>query len=86
VFTQPHCLDALVKLRAGRQRGRVEIICSLAVLAHDFSPSRRRRTKRSRMTGGVSSRRTRSGGRPLGGRFLERINAPLAVRERVIPW
>ena len=81
-----HCLDALVSLPEW-QRADAEsrIVYSLAVLAHDFAKPQ---TTRQEMKDGrlriVSPGHEQAGG-PLAERFLERIDAPLAVRERVAP-
>jgi tRNA nucleotidyltransferase (CCA-adding enzyme) len=87
VFTHTcHCLDALVKLPgwlAGDAESRV--VLSLAVLAHDFAKPQ---TTREEMKGGrlriVSPGHEEAGG-PLTEQFLACINAPNAIRERVVP-
>ena len=87
VFTHTcHCLDALVSLpewQAADAESR--IVYSLAVLAHDFAKPQ---TTHEEMKDGrlriVSPGHEQAGG-PLAEQFLERINAPLAVRERVTP-
>jgi tRNA nucleotidyltransferase (CCA-adding enzyme) len=81
-----HCLDALVTL-PGWQAADAEtrVVLSLAVLAHDFGKVS---TTREEMRDGrrriVSPGHEEAGG-PLAEAFLQRINAPNAVRERVRP-
>lgn len=81
-----HCLDALVKL-PGWLTAETEsrVVYSLAVLAHDFAKPQ---TTHEAMKDGrlriVSPGHEEAGG-PLADSFLQRINAPLAVRERVVP-
>jgi tRNA nucleotidyltransferase (CCA-adding enzyme) len=81
-----HCCDALVNLpdwRAADEPSR--IVYMLAVLAHDFAKPQ---TTREEMKEGrvriVSPGHEEAGG-PLAEQFLNRINAPNAVRERVVP-
>src|SRR5262249_22507213 len=81
-----HCLDALVQLPAWQAADRQSrIISPLAVLAHDFAKPQ---TTHSALKAGrlriVSPGHEEAGG-PLAERFLERINAPGAIREKVIP-
>lgn len=81
-----HCCDALVKLPEW-QSADVEsrIVYSLAILAHDFGkPATTHRAEKEGLTRIVSPGHE-STGVPLAENFLERINAPLAIRERVIP-
>jgi tRNA nucleotidyltransferase (CCA-adding enzyme) len=87
VFTHTgHCLDALVQL-PGWQAAEAEsrIVLSLAVLAHDFAKPQ---TTREEMKDGqwriVSPGHEEAGG-PLAEQFLERIQAPNAIRARVAP-
>lgn len=81
-----HCLDALVNL-PGWQRADEEtrIVLCLAVLGHDFAKPQ---TTHEAMKGGrmrlVSPGHEEAGG-VLTEQFLNRIGAPLAMRERVIP-
>jgi tRNA nucleotidyltransferase (CCA-adding enzyme) len=87
VFTHTcHCLDSLVKL-PGWQSADTEsrIVFSLAVLAHDFAkpPTTREETREGRLRI-VSPGHEEEGG-PLAEQFLARINAPNAIRERVVP-
>ena len=87
VFTHTcHCLDALVSLPAWQNAdAESRIVYSLAVLAHDFAKPQ---TTRQEMKEGrlriVSPGHEHAGG-PLTEQFMERINAPLAVRERLTP-
>jgi tRNA nucleotidyltransferase (CCA-adding enzyme) len=87
VFTHTaHALDALVNLpdwQAAEEESR--IVYALAVLAHDFGKPV---TTRTAMKDGreriVSPGHDEAGGL-LAERFLERLNAPLPIRERVLP-
>jgi len=87
VFTHTcHCLDALVQLpdwQAADAESR--IVYTLAVLAHDFAKPQ---TTQAGLKDGqpriVSPGHQEAGG-PLTEQFLNRINAPAGVRERVIP-
>ncbi|MEY2410485.1 MAG: hypothetical protein QOF48_3155 [Verrucomicrobiota bacterium] len=87
VFTHTcHCLDALVTLPAWRETdSAARIVYSLAVLAHDFGKpaTTHEALKDGRLR--IMSPGHEEGGGPLAERFLERINAPMAVRERVVP-
>ena len=81
-----HCLDALVKLPGWlAAETETRVVYSLAVLAHDFAKPQ---TTHEAMKDGrlrvVSPGHEEAGG-PLADSFLQRINAPLAVRERVVP-
>jgi tRNA nucleotidyltransferase (CCA-adding enzyme) len=81
-----HCLDALVTLPAWQAANpETRAILSFAVLAHDFAKSatthEAERDGRMRI---VSPGHEDAGG-PLAAKFLERINVPLALGERVIP-
>jgi len=87
VFTHTcHCLDALVNLPAWRSADEESrIVLSMAVLAHDFAKPQ---TTHEAMKDGrmriVSPGHEEAGG-PLTEQFLNRINAPNVIRERVIP-
>ena len=87
VFTHTgHCLDALVKL-PGWQAANPEtrIVLSMAVLAHDFGkPQTTHEAMKDGLRRIVSPGHEEAGG-PLAEQFLTRINAPTAVRERVLP-
>jgi len=87
VFTHTcHCLDALAKLPAWLQ-AEVDTrrVLSLAVLAHDFAkPQTTHQALKDGRMRIVSPGHEEAGG-PLAEQFLQRINMPLAVRERVIP-
>jgi len=87
VFTHTaHCLDALVTLPewlASDTERRV--VLSLAVLAHDFAkPATTHAAIKDGRSRIISPGHEEAGG-PLAERFLERIGAPLAIRERVVP-
>ena len=87
VFTHTcHCLDALVNLAAWREADvESRIVYSLAVLAHDFAkPQTTHEAIKEGRPRIVSPGHEEAGG-PLAEQFLERIHAPLAVRERVVP-
>jgi tRNA nucleotidyltransferase (CCA-adding enzyme) len=81
-----HCGDALVQLpewQAADTESRV--VYSLAVLAHDFAkPQTTQRAVKDRRERIISPGHEEAGG-PLAEKFLERINAPNAIRERVVP-
>jgi tRNA nucleotidyltransferase (CCA-adding enzyme) len=81
-----HCLDSLVRLPewlAGEEETR--IVLTLAVLAHDFGkPATTREATREGRARIVSPGHEAAGG-PSAEKFLNRINAPLAIRERVVP-
>jgi len=87
VFTHTcHCLDALVQLPGWLEAdAESRIVLSLVVLAHDFAKPQ---TTREEMKDGrlrvVSPGHEEAGG-PLAEQFLNRITAPTAIRERVIP-
>src|ERR1041385_7988386 len=87
VFTHTcHCLDALVTL-PGWQAADAEskIVYALAVLAHDFAkPQTTHEAMRDGRKRIVSPGHEEQGG-PMAEGFLQRINAPLAIRQRVIP-
>jgi len=81
-----HCLDALVEL-AEWQAAEVEtrVVLSLAVLAHDFAkPHTTREAEREGRTRIISPGHEEAGG-PLAESFMDRIHAPLSVRQRVVP-
>lgn len=81
-----HCLDALVKLPAWQAASEeLRIILSLAVLAHDFAkPQTTHEAMRDGKMRIVSPGHEEAGG-PLTETFLQRINAPNVIRERVVP-
>jgi tRNA nucleotidyltransferase (CCA-adding enzyme) len=81
-----HCLDALAGLPSWQvAEGETRIVLSLAVLAHDFGkpPTTHQAEKEGRLR--IVSPGHDEAGSPLAERFLERIHAPLAVRQRVVP-
>jgi tRNA nucleotidyltransferase (CCA-adding enzyme) len=81
-----HCCDALVTLpewQAADAESR--IVYSLAVLAHDFAkPQTTHRTVKDGRQRIVSPGHDDAGG-PVAEQFLARINAPNAIRQRVVP-
>lgn len=81
-----HGLDALVKLPAWQAASEESrIVLSLAVLAHDFAkPQTTHEAMREGRMRIVSPGHEEAGG-PLAEGFLQRINAPNAIRERVVP-
>ncbi len=81
-----HCLDALVKLPAWQAASEeLRIVLSLAVLAHDFAkPQTTHEAMRDGKMRIVSPGHEEAGG-PLAEAFLQRINAPNVIRERVVP-
>ena len=81
-----HCLDALVKLPGWLEAdAEKRTVLSLAVLAHDFAKPQ---TTHEAMKDGrmriVSPGHQEAGG-PVAESFLNRINAPNAIRDRVVP-
>jgi tRNA nucleotidyltransferase (CCA-adding enzyme) len=87
VFTHTcHCLDALARLpdwqSADSER---RIVYTLGVLAHDFGkPVTTHEALRDGAMRVVSPGHEEAGG-PLTEQFLNRIGAPIAIRERVMP-
>ena len=87
VFTHTcHCCDALAGLPAFRALDRISrVVYMLAVLAHDFAkPSTTRQELKNGQMRVVSPGHEEAGG-PLTEQFLGRIDAPAAVRTRVLP-
>ncbi len=87
VFTHTcHCLDALVTLPAWLAAdAELRTVFSLAVLAHDFAkPQTTQEVEREGRRRIVSPGHEEAGG-PLAEQFLQRINAPNVIRERVVP-
>lgn len=87
VFTHTgHCLDALVRLPEWLDAScQSRIVYSLAVLAHDFGkPATTTEAVRAGRTRIVSPGHEEQGG-AVAERFLARIDAPSAIRERVVP-
>jgi tRNA nucleotidyltransferase (CCA-adding enzyme) len=81
-----YCCDALVKLDAWKHADpESRIVYMLAVLTHDFgkATTTTRSLKHARMRIVSPGHEEASG--PLAEAFLDRINAPNAIRERVIP-
>lgn len=81
-----HACDALVSLPAWQQAGEdLRIVYLLAVLTHDLAkPQTTHECVKDGRTRIVSPGHDEAGG-PLAESFLERIYAPLPIRERVIP-
>ncbi len=81
-----HCCDAMATLpewQAADAESR--IVYMLAILAHDFAkPATTQEAERDGRIRVVSPGHEEAGG-PLTEAFLARINAPLAVRDRVLP-
>jgi tRNA nucleotidyltransferase (CCA-adding enzyme) len=87
VFTHTcHCCDALARLPAWRESGaESKTVYMLAVLAHDFGkPATTQRAMKEGRERIVSPGHESAGVEPAR-IFLERIGAPLAVVQRVIP-
>ena len=87
VFTHTcHCLDALVKLPCWQSADpESRVVLSLAVLTHDFAKPQttREEVKEGRLR--IVSPGHEEAGGPLAEQFLARINAPNAIRERIVP-
>jgi tRNA nucleotidyltransferase (CCA-adding enzyme) len=87
VFTHTcHCCDALARLPAWQQAGaESRAVYMLAVLAHDFGkPATTHRALKDGRERIISPGHEEAGAE-LARTFLERMRAPLAVTERVIP-
>jgi len=87
VFTHTcHCCDALARMPAWLTADRpARIVLMLAVLAHDFAkPQTTQREIKEGRWRIVSPGHEEAGG-PLAEQFFDRINAPVAIRERVVP-
>jgi tRNA nucleotidyltransferase (CCA-adding enzyme) len=80
------CCDAMAKLAGWQQADEASRIAyMLSILAHDFAkPQTTSRALRDGVWRIVSPGHEEAGG-PVAEKFLERIHAPLAIRERVIP-
>jgi tRNA nucleotidyltransferase (CCA-adding enzyme) len=87
VFTHTcHCCDALARLELWRaEDAESRIAHMLAVLAHDFGKPETTRCefKDGRMR--ILSPRHEEAGDALAARFLERLRAPRAIQDRVLP-
>ncbi len=87
VFTHTcHCCDAMARLDGWRQADAASrIVYMLAILAHDFGKpaTTRREIKDGRMR--IVSPGHEEAGADLAETFLDRIRAPMAIRDRVIP-
>jgi tRNA nucleotidyltransferase (CCA-adding enzyme) len=81
-----HCCDAMARLEGWQNTDREsQIVYMLATLAHDFGkPSTTQQVIREGRARIISPRHDEEGG-PITARFLERIHAPRAIQERVIP-
>jgi tRNA nucleotidyltransferase (CCA-adding enzyme) len=87
VFTHTcHCCDALARLPAWREAGaESKVVYMLAILAHDFGkPSTTHRAIKDGRERIVSPGHEAAGMEPTRV-FLERMRAPLAIGQRVIP-
>ena len=87
VFTHTgHCCDALVQLPEWQSADRdTKIVLALAVLAHDFGkPATTQEAMKDGRLRIVSPGHEEAGG-TLAETFLQRIDAPLAIRQRVVP-
>ncbi|HEY1172646.1 MAG TPA: polynucleotide adenylyltransferase [Verrucomicrobiae bacterium] len=80
------CCDAMARLSLWQQKDETSrIVYMLAILAHDFAkPQTTSRALRDGVWRIVSPGHEEAGG-PIAERFLERIAAPNAIRERIIP-
>ncbi|HEY3915900.1 MAG TPA: HD domain-containing protein [Verrucomicrobiae bacterium] len=87
VFTHTcHCCDAMAGLEGWRSAyAKSRIVYMLAILAHDFGKpaTTRRELKGDRMR--IVSPGHEEAGAGLAATFLDRMRAPIAIRERVIP-
>jgi len=81
-----HCCDAMVKLPEWKNAdAESRIVFSLAILSHDFGkPATTHRAEKNGELRIVSPGHE-AAGVPLAENFLARINAPLAIRQRVVP-
>ena len=81
-----HCCDALATLPEWREADDdTRVVLMFAVLAHDFAkPMTTHEAEKDGRKRIVSPGHEEAGG-PLALQFLERINAPIATRERVVP-
>lgn len=81
-----HCCDAMARLPEWQSADlESRIVYMLAILAHDFGkPETTHRSTKNGQTRIVSPGHE-SAGVPLTENFLKRINAPIAICERVIP-
>lgn len=87
VFTHTSlCCDAMARLPAWQELDETSrIVYMLAILAHDFAkPQTTARALKDGVWRIVSPGHEEAGG-PVAEKFLERIMAPAAIRERVIP-
>jgi tRNA nucleotidyltransferase (CCA-adding enzyme) len=81
-----HCCDALAALpewRAADETSR--IVYMLAILAHDFGKAVTTQVGERAGLQRIVSPGHEAAGEPLAEAFLERIDAPAAIRERVVP-
>jgi tRNA nucleotidyltransferase (CCA-adding enzyme) len=81
-----HCCDALATLVEWKEADvDTRIVLMLAVLAHDFAkPQTTHLAEKDGRQRLVSPGHDEAGG-PLALQFLERMNAPMDIRERVVP-
>ncbi len=81
-----HCLDALVELPAWRDAdAESRIVYALAVLTHDCGKAETTREEFKRGRNCLVAPGHETASVPLAQSFLERIDAPNAIRERVPP-
>jgi len=81
-----HACDALVNLPGWREADETDrAVYSFAVLAHDFAKPKTTATALKNGKMRIVSPGHESEGGPLAFQFLERIHAPLAIGDRVIP-
>lgn len=80
------CCDAMARLPAWQQLDETSrVVYMLAILAHDFAkPQTTSRALKDGIWRIVSPGHEEAGG-PVAERFLERLAAPNAIRERIIP-
>ena len=81
-----HCCDAMVKIPEWQSADtESRIVYSLAILAHDFGKPQTTQRALKHAQERIVSPGHEAAGVPLTEKFLERINAPTAIRQRVVP-
>jgi tRNA nucleotidyltransferase (CCA-adding enzyme) len=87
VFTHTcHCCDALANLPQWQQSDpQSRIVFMLAILAHDFGKPETTRRELKNGVLRITSPGHEAAGKTKAEHFLNRINAPIAVRQRVLP-
>ena len=81
-----HCCDAMVKIPEWQSADtESRIVYQLAILTHDFGkpPTTHQALKHGQMR--IVSPGHEEAGVPIAENFLDRINAPMGIRQRVIP-